>query len=695
MSHSAADPVTLWRIFDTNMPFHGIGLLLIIITVLALWNRASLIRNGRAYEKMSRRYANTVNVALDAIVVTDASGVILDFNPAAERLFGYSRNAAMGAAMAGLIVPEHHREAHTKGMARLLATGEPHVVNRGRVRMEGLRADGKLVPIELSIGMTEDPEGPIFTGYIRDISDQIKAQSDITEARDEALAAMNAKSQFLAVMSHEMRTPLNGVLAVLDILASGKLDGRQRKFLDAAINSGELLQRHIDDLLQLNELENRRMTFHRTTVNIREMVQDVIAMNTAAAAAHGNKIFFDTEIGDVYIVEDRHRISQVLVNLVSNAVKFTRDGRIQIDAARVEGPDGEALLELSVHDEGAGIPEEDQERIFDTFVTLDPTYRQATRGYGLGLAICRRIVRAMGGDIGVESRLGVYSRFWVRLPFREASAHGSARAFQGSTARPFELPAGAMDLRVLLVEDDETNRLVAREMLARFGCDITEAVDGCDALAKAETVKFDLILMDVNMPNLGGMEATRRLRKSAESASQFTPIVGVTAHALPEEQERLREAGMQECLIKPVRARNLQALLRRFADFPGEFSGDDGSEAADAAPFIDESVFDELASLLPPKMFNERLSAFVSEIGGVETTLGAAWAAGDVETLGKTAHKFAGASAVFGAARLREQLVKIEMAARDNKAADLPELVAGAARVSTRTIKAFDARKAA
>ncbi len=696
------------------LPFHGklyylvasipapvrmtISAILITLVAVLTGRQRALTRKTQQYEKMARRCANTIDIALDAVVVADGQGRIIDFNGAAERAFGYSRNAAVGQNMADLLIPQPHRVTYNAGMERLLDTGASRIAGRSRVKLEGLRADGETFPIELSLGMTDDPDGPIFTGYIRDISDEVKAQAELTIARDEALAAAGAKSQFLAVMSHEMRTPLNGVLAVLDILASTRLDEEQRRFVEAAINSGELLQRHIDDLLQLNELEDRQLTFRRSTFSVGELLRDTVATNSAIATTNGNKICIKSDILDLYLSEDRHRLSQILTNLVNNAVKFTRNGTIQIEADRVAGGDGEDLLEMVVVDTGPGIAEEDTERIFDIFVTLDPTHRQTTRGYGLGLAICRRIVRAMGGDIGVESRKDCYSRFWVRLPFREASAVGSPPAFKASAARPFELPGGPSSLRVLLVEDDETNRLVAQEMLARFGCSVTEARDGLEAIREAEIEKFDLILMDVNMPNLGGQEATRRIRHSSGSASRFSPIVGLTAHALPEEQERLHEAGMQECLIKPIRARNLQALFRRLTDFPSDFANEVRHAPSDAlgapasvAEDIDEATLGEMASLLPPAVFERHLSVFRVEIEGMQAGLEQAWSERGTTDLGVLAHQYGGGAAIFGAIRLREHMLKIEKSASLGQDDALPVLIDGLATLCPQTIKSLNA----
>ncbi len=672
------------NMIDSHLPFHGVGLILCLL-VISYWRGAA--QRSRDLKNISRRYASTINASLDAIVVADQSGRILDFNLAAERLFGCSRHVAMTMNLAELVSPARSADAEPTDLWTLLAAGDPGFVNQ-RMKMEARHSSGASVPVEVSIGMTEASEGVILVGYIRDISDQLTAQIELTQARDEALTAMRAKSQFLAVMSHEMRTPLNGVLAVLDILSATQLNDHQRRFLAAAANSGELLQRHIDDLLRISELENQELTFNRSTFNVKDMINDVIAMKTAPAAAKGNRLIFDPAFPDIYIIEDRHRLTQILVNLISNANKFTQNGEVRIEAECRpcgDGGEGGEILEFVVTDDGVGIADEDQERIFDTFVTLDPTYRRASRGYGLGLAICRRVARAMGGDIGVESREGLYSRFRVWIPIRRPSPAILPKLFTASLERPFELPDGPSELRVLLVEDDDTNRLVAKEMLTRFGCKVTEAVDGIEAVRLAGAQGFDLILMDVNMPRLGGEDATRLMRRLASSGSSKAPIIGVTAHALPEERRKLLDAGMNEVLIKPLRARHLQALLRRLSDFPADFGETPNDASAPAAPGqpagretanVDSSVFAEMRAVLSPAMAEDRLERFLREIRELPTSLDKAWRNADLGQIAIIAHQHAGSAALFGAKGLREILLQIEIVAKHGERDRIPVLFA-------------------
>ena len=648
------------------------------------------IASGRSrdIEAISQRYASTINASLDAIIVSDEKGEVIDFNPAAERTFGFSREAALGRDMGELIVPDHLREAHRIGLERLVRGGETRVVNRGRVTMEAKRANGEVFPVELSLGMSRGPRGRIFIGYIRDISDQARAQRELTDARDKALAAVRAKSQFLAIMSHEMRTPLNGVLAILDILESTKLTEKQARFVRTAITSGEILQRHINDVLEITHLESGQLRLSRSAFDPRALLREVVAINAPSAAERGNRILLDVSDAPAHILEDHQRLTQVLVNLISNAVKFTKNGSIRIRCAADARGSARPMLDISVQDTGMGIAPSDTTRIFEDFVSLDSSHRPVTKGYGLGLAIARRIVQAMEGEIGVESQLGSGSRFWLRLPLREAEPEAIAPEPRRPASRRGE------GMRVLLVEDNETNRLVASEMLRAEGCSVAEAVDGRDGANQAAATAFDLILMDVSMPEVDGLEATRRIRGDMASLSRSTPIVGLTAHALPEEQEELRRAGMEECLIKPLRSRNLRDLVDRFGG--ASMKNDDRNPAeaelppaAAATPLIDAEVLDELRDVLPEDVFAERIAAFLAELATIGDVLRDHLSREEIDRIGKVAHKFAGAAALFGAAPLRARLAELETAARVQDKAMLEPLVASVESLSEGTRQAL------
>ncbi|MBB4303163.1 PAS domain S-box-containing protein [Rhodobium orientis] len=683
------------------------GLLIVVLagTLLVLWRqyRVSMSRSGEL-SRSSQRYANTIDVSLDAIIVADAEGTILDFNPAAERTFGYSRNAAMGRNISRLIVPEHLRTAHVTGMKRFLKTGEKKVLGQGRVELEAMRANGEDFPVELSLGVASESENPTFIAYLRDISDRRRTQQELTEARDRALSAAEAKSQFLAVMSHEMRTPLNGVLGVLDLMRGTRLSQKQRQYVETAIASGELLRDQIDDVLDLSSLEAGGFEPHPVRFEIGSLLYEIVDLHSVATEARGNQLVVSLGFDSLTVSADRRRIRQILLNLVSNAVKFTRDGMITMEANELFRHDGQAIVELAVSDTGAGIAAADIDRVFEDFVTLDPSFRRTTRGTGLGLAICRRMARAMDGEIGVESTPGHGSRFWVRLPL--PLARGEHPAPVPSEAAADEALEGKAGLKVLVVEDNATNRFVAGEMLARAGCRVKEAENGEVGVDLANKEAFDIILMDISMPLLDGLEATRRIR-SSDGPCRDTPIIGLTAHVFPEEQDKLRLAGMQDALIKPLRLRQLNAVLAPLlrerpaaspppaAEKPAEAEPATEATSDRGTALIDEDIVGDLKALLPPEKLVQHLDKFCAELVAIKESFEAAR---HDETLKETcqfAHRLAGSAALFGATRLRQVLLEIEDACFQRDDEPLPALIEAADVLGRQTMAALEPYRAA
>jgi len=285
----------------------------------------------------------------------------------------------------------------------------------------------------------------------------------------------------------------------------------------------------------------------------------------------------------------------------------------------------------------------------------------------------------MGGEIGVESRLGSGSRFWIRTPLTECEAPAAKLPVKASASQ--ENGAVAAGWKVLLVEDNETNLLVAREMLTHFGCVVEEARNGAEGVAAAKAKAFDLIFMDISMPVLDGLAATGRIRGSQDCASRATPIVGLTAHAMPEELRLMREGGMQECLVKPLRSKQLKSLLLRIGSSRGVESNGETKmvdNTSSATGTLDLETLEEMADVLGAEMFAKRFEAFQQELSALNSGLQALLAAGDIEGLGKFAHKLAGGAAIFGAQQLHAALSAIEAAARSGYADRLPALIEAA-----------------
>ncbi|MFZ5722807.1 MAG: ATP-binding protein [Pseudomonadota bacterium] len=381
----------------------------------------------------------------------------------------------------------------------------------------------------------------------------------LRDARDTAERATRAKSDFLAVMSHEIRTPLNSVIGVADLLDGTRLDEQQREYTTLIRDSGTHLLRIIDDVLDFSRIEAEHIPLAEEAFDLREVVTQVSGLLTSQAR---NGVSLEVAIGDEvpsHIVGDRTRYVQILTNLLNNALKFTHEGEVMLD---IDATDREELV-IRVRDTGIGIEPEKLDAIYKPFSQADSSIVRAYGGTGLGLAITRRLVELMNGDITVRSVQGQGTEFMVHLPLRRpASAPADSN---GSTVSA----RARKGLHVLVVEDNPVNQMVTRRMLESLGHVVDIAGDGRDGVNQARTGNYDLVLMDLQMPHMSGIDAAREIRKTG----CLSRIVALSANALPEHRSAAEEAGMNGFLAKPARLNDLEQLLARM--FP--------ETAADAA----------------------------------------------------------------------------------------------------------------
>jgi|GEM_PF-1952909 len=389
---------------------------------------------------------------------------------------------------------------------------------------------------------------------------QARLNDELASARDAALAAARAKGEFLANMSHEIRTPLNGVIGMTSLLKEEGLAPRAAEMVRTIASSGATLLRVIDDVLDLSKIEAGRMEIEPTGVSLEEIVRDVVALYEGHARARGIRLAARPPTQPAPpVVADPVRLRQVLSNLVSNAVKFTETGGVEVAWSWL--PEGEKIrAEILVCDTGIGIAQDALAAVFESFTQADGSVQRRYGGTGLGLAICRSIVGLMGGVISVESELGVGSAFRVELPLCVAEA--PERETSGDTQRA-GLRRGT---RVLLAEDNEVNVLVAEGMLEVLGCVVDVAEDGLEALAKVAAGEYDVVLMDVQMPRCDGLEATLAIRASEQArGTPRLPVIALTANAMEDDRRRCLEAGMDGLIPKPLTLEALQTALSQYA----------------------------------------------------------------------------------------------------------------------------------
>ena len=618
----------------------GIGIL------MSMYRRS--IRSERAAAEARNRLQAVISTSLDGIIAADRTGRVIEYNGAAERIFGYGRDEAIGRDMADLIIPDPLRAAQDAGMQRYRATESREILGQGLVRMEARRRDGSVFPVELSLSAAAFDRTEIFVSVLRDISQRVGAEQELILARDRAVAGERAKTEVLAVMSHEMRTPLNGILGTIELMQDTRLTARQSRFVAAMKTSADLLLQHVNGVLGMSRADAGQLDLLADDVDPAVLVQELVESQRHAIEANGNRLRCDTAAAPERMRVDPLRLRQVILNLVGNANKFTRSGEILVECDTVAGG---REVEFRVIDTGIGIAEADLDRIFEEFQVLDTSYSRQAEGTGLGLAISRRLVWAMGGEIGVESEPGEGSLFWVRLP---VGAPLRLDEDQGASAVPAVQtgPAPApMPLRVLLVEDNQINRLVAREMLHAAGHQVIEAPDGAEGLRLAGQEVFDAILMDISMPGLDGVAATRQIRDH-EGPNRMIPIIALTAHALPEDGERFRAAGISDTLVKPLTS---TALHRALEGTKGQAHVTLSAEVPISASFAqltDQLGAERAASLL--RSFRAEVQAFVRH------AVDPAWDNEPFLRRAEAAHKLAGSAAVMGAGRLHRALQALE-----------------------------------
>jgi PAS domain S-box-containing protein len=778
-----------------------------------------------AARKSEAMRAAIIDANLDALVTIDAEDRIIEFSPVAEEMFGHRRETVIGQNMAELLIPPQMREMHHSGMQKYLATGEGPVIGN-RIEVPALRANGETFPVELTVQPIDVDGEKFFSALLRDISERKAEEQALLDAKRCAEAASEAKSRFLAHMSHEIRSPLNAVLGSLGLLQDHGLSKDQQLYAKTAEASGRILLSLINDILDFSKIEAGQVALENSEFAVRDLVEETMDLVAFKARDKGLYVAAQVDMGVAARVRgDATRLRQILSNLLDNALKFTDSGAVILTVEqRAAGPEGSGLR-FAVEDSGIGIPAEAQASLFDEFQQVDSSDSTRHGGSGLGLSICQGLAELMGGTIGLHSEPGSGSRFWVDIPLAPAqqttapvgqteirpplralavgfdtqlaavlhemcagagcdlacandaqqatlmlhtgvqtllvdsqlAAHdldamadqarglGMQRVLLLAPAATPQImqrvtngqyddlvlsplvmrrlaeslraspdadrapgvdpePAGAAQAaaslagRILLAEDSVANQLVATAILRRQGYTVDVASHGREAVDMFAAGGHDLILMDLRMPEMDGLEATAAIRALPGGAN--IPIIAMTANALQQDVDRCLAAGMDDFVPKPVdKARLLETLARHLTGVWAEAGppGGDVRQVTGATPdlddpLIDESVIRQLGEDVSEGAVPSMLEMFLSETIARTENLLKALDDSATDVLEDEAHTLKSCAGTFGAARLQALARDIEAACREGNRQAAENLGKGMGELLQQTLAAYRER---
>lgn len=553
-------PVGVIRVLSQPESLQGSVLLVVLGAVLGglrdvadQMRREILARTEveAARRESEERYRFVAESASDGIITIDADAVILFANRAAEKIFGQSITEMVGRPLADYI-PERHRAEQGEALIRYLdtvITSNP----QNALQLTGLRRGGREVALEITFGEYVKSGEHVFTGIVRDVTERKRVEQILKRAKEEAERANQAKSDFLSRMSHELRTPLNAILGFAQLMQMDDLDTDQAESVDQILKAGRHLLGLVDEVLDIARIEAGRMSLSPEPVPVEEVVQEAWGLVRQRAADRDIEFVAKPDACNVHVLADRQRLKQVLLNLMSNAVKYNKEG----GSVRVDCSTDEGMVRVSVSDTGEGIAESKMEHLFEPFERLGAE-ESGVEGTGIGLALSRGLVEAMDGIMGAESVQGEGSTFWLELPVAEVDVE---------TMVPQDLDVLAADptvpdvaATILYIEDNPSNfKLVERLLGRRPGITLLTAMRGQLGLELAKEHRPALVLLDLNLPDINGTEVLRRIRGDRELAD--TPVVVISADVTTNRIEKVLSQGAQAYLPKPLDVREFLRVV--------------------------------------------------------------------------------------------------------------------------------------
>ncbi len=599
---------------------------------------------------------NALDATANMIVITDNSGFVEYANKSFYTFSGFEEYEVAGR--------------HTKIFSSGLNTREFYndmwkVIQEGRT-WEGIlynkKKDGSVYPEEMTITpIIDSQEITHFVAVKKDITDRLANEEALKDAMTKALEASKMKSEFLSTMSHEIRTPMNGIIGMVEILLQTELEPEQKEYATIVKHSSESLLAILNDILDFSKMEAGKLDIINSDFDLPETCSGISKLLGSQAKEKGLEFVINIDKSiPVNVIGDSVRIRQVMMNLIGNAIKFTERGSVKVSLAPVLPIDGGFIVRFSVADTGVGIPKTSQRKLFNSFTQADSSTSRKFGGTGLGLAICKKLVALMDGDIGVISEEGRGSTFWFEIPLKTSNINILDRQNDTDIINKYYLE-NISNKRILLAEDNVVNQKIALIQLQRLGFEVDIAPNGQEAVDKALRHKYELILMDCQMPTKDGYTATKELR----SAGYVQPILAMTANAMQGDREKCIQCGMNDYITKPINSKELQEMLSKWLDAtPAGDGSNDNFNTSNA--YLDMERLEEFFGD-DMEMTKEFLDIYIESTTNIIEEIIKELSVENFSKLKSLGHNLKGSSANAGVQALSDIGFGIETAAKEEK----------------------------